>query len=99
MDIQYDFSRQTTIVTGGGRGIGRAVAAKFVQSGAHVWIWDIEPVELDGAQSMTVDVTKADQIAKALAHIVSQSSRIDILVNNAGYLGRYHPFEQCDASE
>ena len=99
MDIQYDFSRQTTIVTGGGRGIGRAVAAKFVQSGARVWIWDVEPVELDGAQSMTVDVTKADQIAKALAHIVSQSSRIDILVNNAGYLGRYQPFEQCDASE
>ena len=99
MDIQYDFSRQTTIVTGGGRGIGRAVAARFVQSGAHVWIWDIEPAELDGAQSMTVDVTKADQIAKALAHIVSQSSCIDILVNNAGYLGRYQPFEQCDAGE
>jgi len=46
-----------------------------------------------------VDVTKGDQIAKAVAHIESRSSRIDILVNNAGYLGRYQPFERFDASE
>ena len=88
MDIQYDFSGQTTIVTVGARGIGKAVATQFVRFGAQVWIWDIDPVELDGAHSLTVDVTKGDQIAKALAHIVSQSPRIDTLVNNAGYLGR-----------
>jgi len=91
-DIQYDFSHQIAIVTGGGRGIGRAVATQFVRFGAQVWIWDIDPVELDGAHSLTVDVTKGDQIATALAHIVRKSSRIDILVNNAGYLGSYKPF-------
>jgi len=99
MDIQYDFSGQTAIVTGGGRGIGRAIAAQFVRAGAQVWIWDIDPVELDGTHSLTVDVTNTNQIAKALAQIISQSSRIDILVNNAGYLGRYQPFEQFDAVE
>jgi 2-dehydro-3-deoxy-L-rhamnonate dehydrogenase (NAD+) len=99
MDIQYNFSGQTAIVTGGARGIGRAIAAQFVRFGAQVWIWDIHPVELDGAHSLTVDVTKGDQIAKALAHIVSQSSRIDMLVNNAGYLGSYLPFEQFDTAE
>jgi 2-dehydro-3-deoxy-L-rhamnonate dehydrogenase (NAD+) len=99
MDIQYDFSGQTAIVTGGSRGIGRAVAAQFVQSGAQVWVWDIDPVELDGAGSLKVDVTKVDQITSALAHILGQSSRIDILVNNAGSLGRYQPFEQFDAAE
>jgi 2-dehydro-3-deoxy-L-rhamnonate dehydrogenase (NAD+) len=99
MDIQYDFSGQTAIVTGGGRGIGRAIAAQFVGSGAQVWIWDIHPVELDGAHSLTVDVTNADQIAKALGHVISQSSRIDILVNNAGYLGSYKPFGRFDAGE
>lgn len=99
MDIQYDFSGQTAIVTGGARGIGRAIAAQFVRFGAQVWIWDNDPVELDGAHSLTVDVTKADEIAKALAQMMRQSSRIDILVNNAGYLGSYRPFEQFDAGE
>jgi NAD(P)-dependent dehydrogenase (short-subunit alcohol dehydrogenase family) len=66
---------------------------------AVVWIWDVDPIELDGAQSLNVDVTSADQIAKALAHVVSQSPRIDILVNNAGYLGSYQPFVRFDAAE
>src|ERR1700730_16762142 len=99
MDPKFDFSGQTVIVTGGARGIGRAIATQFVRSGAEVWIWDIHPVELDGAQSLSVDVTKPDQIERALAPIVSQSRRIDILVNNAGYLGSYRPFDELDASE
>jgi len=98
-DIQYDFSGQIAIVTGGARGIGRAVATQLVRFGARVWIWDLDPVELDGAHSLTVDVTKGDQIAKALANIASQSSRIDVLVNNAGYIGSYKPFEQFDPDE
>ncbi len=52
MQVTYDFSQQTVIVTGGARGIGEAIAASFVASGADVWIWDVEPVELAGAQSV-----------------------------------------------
>jgi len=89
---KYDFSGRTAIVTGGARGIGRAVAAHLLRSGAEVWIWDIDPVELDGAHSLSVDVTDAHQITKALASTVNQSPRIDILVNNAGYLGPYRSF-------
>jgi NAD(P)-dependent dehydrogenase (short-subunit alcohol dehydrogenase family) len=99
MDVLYDFSGQTAIITGGARGIGRAIAAQFVRFGAQVWIWDIDPVELDGASSLTVDVTNADQIAKAVTHIISRSSHIEILVNNAGYLGSYQPFEHFEARE
>lgn len=98
-DVQYDFSGQTVVVTGGSRGIGRAVATQFVRSGALVWVWDINPAELDSTHSLRVDVTKGDQIAKALALMVSQSPRIDILVNNAGYLGSYLPFERLDPDE
>jgi 2-dehydro-3-deoxy-L-rhamnonate dehydrogenase (NAD+) len=99
MSVLYDFSGQTTIVTGGARGIGRAIATQFLRSGAQVWIWDVDPIKLDGAQSLKVDVTSANDIAKALSHVVSQSPRIDILVNNAGYLGRYQPFEEFEATE
>jgi 2-dehydro-3-deoxy-L-rhamnonate dehydrogenase (NAD+) len=95
----YDFSGQTAIVTGGARGTGRAVAIHFLQSGARVWIWDIDPVELDGAHSLSVDVTSADQIAEALASTVSHPPRIDILVNSAGYLGAYGPFQELNSVE
>jgi NAD(P)-dependent dehydrogenase (short-subunit alcohol dehydrogenase family) len=96
---QYDFSGQTAIVTGGARGIGRAVSEHFLRSGAQVWIWDIDPVELNGAHSLSVDVANARQITEALASTVRQSPRIDILVNNAGYLGAYRPFHELDAGE
>jgi NAD(P)-dependent dehydrogenase (short-subunit alcohol dehydrogenase family) len=46
MSVSYDFSGQTAIVTGGARGIGRAIVTQFVRSGAHVWIWDVDPIEL-----------------------------------------------------
>jgi NAD(P)-dependent dehydrogenase (short-subunit alcohol dehydrogenase family) len=96
---QYNFFGQTAIVTGGARGIGRAVAEHFLRSGAQVWIWDIDPVELNGAHSLSVDVANARQITEALASTVRQSPRIDILVNNAGYLGAYRPFHELDAGE
>ena len=99
MSVSYNLAGQTAIVTGGARGIGRAIATQFIRSDARIWIWDVDPIELDGAQSLNVDVTSADQIAKALAHVVSQSPRIDILVNNAGYLGSYQPFVRFNATE
>jgi 2-dehydro-3-deoxy-L-rhamnonate dehydrogenase (NAD+) len=99
MQVSYDFSGQTAIVTGGARGIGRAIASHLLRSGAKVRIWDIDPVELEGAHFSAVDVANGDQIAKALAEVTAQTPRIDILVNNAGYLGSYRPFEQFDAGE
>jgi 3-oxoacyl-[acyl-carrier protein] reductase len=99
MDIQYDFSGQTAIVTGGARGIGRAIASQFVRFGGQVWTWDVDPIELDGAQSLRVDVTKADENAGALGQMSRKTPRVDILVNNAGYLGRYQPFEEFDPAE
>jgi 2-dehydro-3-deoxy-L-rhamnonate dehydrogenase (NAD+) len=97
MRVSYDFSKQTAIVTGGARGIGRAIADLLAKSGADVWIWDIDPIELAGTRQIAVDVTKRDDIAKALALMKNKS--IDMLVNNAGYLGSYRPFEQFDPEE
>jgi 2-dehydro-3-deoxy-L-rhamnonate dehydrogenase (NAD+) len=99
MSVSYDFEGQTCVVAGGGRGIGRAVAGQLLRYGAQVSIWDIDPVELDGARSSPVDVTKPDQVATALSLIVGQVPQIDILVNSAGYLGSYLPFENSDLSD
>lgn len=99
MAVTYDFAGKTAIVTGGSRGIGRAVAAHLARSGADVWIWDADPVPADGIRNQTVDVTKAGDIKAALTEIVAGTGRIDILVNNAGYLGPYHGFETFDPAE
>ncbi|OQW57066.1 MAG: 3-oxoacyl-ACP reductase [Proteobacteria bacterium SG_bin9] len=93
MSISYDFSGQTAIVTGGARGIGRAIASLLSVSGASVWIWDVEPVDLAGTQSLTVDVTKRDDISRALREMADAGTRVDILINDAGHLGPYASFE------
>ena len=97
MGVIYNFKGQTAIVTGGARGIGRAIASLLIESGAEVWIWDCNPVELAGARSVAVDVTKRAEITSALAPL--QRTNIDILVNDAGYLGTYLPFETFDPAE
>ncbi|MFD1987752.1 SDR family NAD(P)-dependent oxidoreductase [Mesorhizobium newzealandense] len=97
MSVTYDFAGRTAIVTGGARGIGRAIAGKLALSGVDVWIWDIEPVELEGTRSLSVDVTKRDSIMQALT--IMGEGGIDILVNNAGWLGSYKPFEEFEPTE
>ena len=97
MSVTYDFAGRTAIVTGGARGIGRAIADKLALSGADVWIWDIEPVELEGTRSLSVDVTKRDNVMQALT--IMGEVGVDILVNNAGWLGGYKPFEEFEPAE
>jgi 3-oxoacyl-[acyl-carrier protein] reductase len=97
MSVKYDFEGQTAIVTGGARGIGRAIAGELAASGAEVWIWDIDPVQLPNTHSVAVDVTKSDDIAQALERFGAKD--IDILLNVAGHLGSYRPFEQFDPAE
>jgi NAD(P)-dependent dehydrogenase (short-subunit alcohol dehydrogenase family) len=94
MPVSYDLSGKTAIVTGGCKGIGRAIAQRLKMSGAQVWVWDITPTKLDDIPCLSVDVTKSEQIDKAIAEILHQTSSIDILVNSAGLLGDPVPVEQ-----
>jgi 3-oxoacyl-[acyl-carrier protein] reductase len=83
------------LVTGGGRGIGRACAAALAREGAHVAIGDIDPTLLDDAlnaieeaggegAAFEMDVTDRRQIDQVVNAVCDQFGRIDILVNNAG---------------
>ncbi len=85
------------IVTGGGRGIGRAIALDFAKNGADVvvaarTISEIESVAEEirsiGCQSLAIqtDMTKEDDIKALVKKTIEKFGRIDILVNNAGVL-------------
>ena len=86
-------SGQHAVVTGGGRGIGAAIAAALAGEDATVSVLGrdaarlaarVESIGADRAQAVAVDVTDEGSVKSAFAAVRSRFGRIDILVNNAG---------------
>jgi 3-oxoacyl-[acyl-carrier protein] reductase len=89
---QIDLKGRVAAITGGARGIGYAVAARFLQSGAKVALWDLTNAErsasrLEGAIGIAADVTQEKSVAAALAETERRLGPIDILVASAGITG------------
>jgi len=87
---------KTALVTGGGRGIGRAIALGLAQEGAQVAVLDIladnaaavaREIEATGVKALALpaDLTKRVQVDRAIADTLAQFGQIDVLVNNAGW--------------
>ncbi|AGB23811.1 dehydrogenase of unknown specificity, short-chain alcohol dehydrogenase like protein [Mycobacterium sp. JS623] len=76
---------KTAVVTGGGSGIGRAVAERLRANGYHVATIDLNPSDEEFAQ--TADVTDRAQVEQALTAIRAQLGPVTILVNAAGLDG------------
>ena len=85
---------KVAIVTGSGRGIGRAIALKLAEDGAAIVINDISnaaedvaaEIQAAGGQSRAViaDISSADEVNRMVEATMEAFGRIDILVNNAG---------------
>jgi 3-oxoacyl-[acyl-carrier protein] reductase len=73
------------IVTGGGRGIGRAVAQRLAAAGMRVGICDIRE-ELVGPDGFVCDVRDESQVRAMVAHFDARFGGIDVVVNSAGVL-------------
>src|ERR671923_125009 len=96
MDSNMRFEGQVAIVTGAGRGIGRAIALRFANEGARVACVsrseenatktadEINDMQGDAAKAYAVDVADHAAVQKTGARILEDFGRSDILVNNAG---------------
>jgi NADP-dependent 3-hydroxy acid dehydrogenase YdfG len=87
-----DLDGAVVLVTGGGRGIGRATGALFRERGATVCLADLDLPAAEEAAAATdahafgVDVADRTSFAACVAAVTSRFGRIDVLVNNAGVM-------------
>jgi len=92
---KIDLNGRCAVVTGGAQGFGRAIAERFVASGAKVAIWDHDQPLADktakeigdAATAFKVDVSDLAAVEKARDATLATLGKIDILVNNAGIAG------------
>jgi NAD(P)-dependent dehydrogenase (short-subunit alcohol dehydrogenase family) len=98
------------VVTGGGRGIGRAIALKFANEGAAVVVAARTKTEIDGvakeirgnggrALAIPTDVTDEKQCEHLIHAATAEFGRVHILVNNAGDYGPVKPVEEIIPAE
>ena len=84
-------------ITGGARGIGKAIATAFAERGARIALVDLVPADLEAARSelagrgvevraYAANVAKEDQVSAALDGVVADFGRLDVMVNNAGII-------------
>ena len=100
---------KVSVVTGAGRGIGKAIALRFSDEGAKVVVNDIDLSHAEsvagklkemGREALAVkaDVSKAEEVERMFERAVQQFGRVDILVNNAG-IRRDIPFHKMSQDE
>ncbi len=88
---------KTVVITGGGRGIGRAVAERFAREGARIALLDVNADDLAAtrsalqaagvtARSYEVNVAVEEQVIATMDQVVNDFGRLDVMVNNAGIL-------------
>ena len=101
---KFDFKNRTAVITGGAQGFGLDIAKKFLDSGAKVFIWDIDEkliksvvdeIKNPNLDYNIVDVANYKDVEKNVSQITSKTN-IDILINNAGITGPTGPLWEYD---
>jgi 2-dehydro-3-deoxy-L-rhamnonate dehydrogenase (NAD+) len=94
---RYDLTGRRAVVTGGAQGFGRAIAERFLESGASVSLWDVDGALAAAAarelsakgtvHTVAADVSRLADVEAATAAAADALGGIDILVANAGITG------------
>ena len=97
---------KVAIVTGGARGIGRAIADALAGDGARIVVADLSGAQEAAAAfpdgvGLTVDVAAQDDVERMAAETIERCGAIDVLVNNAGLYASLpmRPFDQIPVEE
>ena len=104
---QFSLKGKIAVITGGGRGIGQAIAFAFAKAGAKVVITSRKAQDLQAtadeikafggeAFPLPAHLGKADEIKKMVSTVMEKFGRIDILVNNAGASPAMGSVLECD---
>jgi NAD(P)-dependent dehydrogenase (short-subunit alcohol dehydrogenase family) len=98
---------QIALVTGGSRGIGRAIVEKFLAEGATVAFFDIDADEAartvlatapaGPVEFIAADVTEEADVQRGVARVIERHGRIDVLVNNAGVNAYFDAVQMTEA--
>ena len=101
---KFDLKNRTAVVTGGAQGFGLDIAKRFLDSGAKVYIWDIDEkllksvideIKNPNLEFNVVDVADYKNVEKNASQIIDKTN-IDILINNAGLTGPTGPLWEYD---
>ena len=97
---------EVAIVTGGAKGIGKAIAGRLAQDGMRIVIADLQGAEEAAAAypdgvGLTVDVASELDVERMAAEVEERCGRIDVLVNNAGLYAslEMRPFSEIPVEE
>ena len=108
MEAKFSLNNKVSLITGGGSGIGKAIAKTFAMQGSYVYILDynekaatevVLEINNEGYKSKAYkcDVSKSEEVSNVIEKI-SQQSSIDILVNNAG-VAHVGNIEMCEEED
>jgi len=104
------FDHKMALVTGGSKGLGKAIAKELAKQGCHVIICSrgsemlsnaAEEITLSGGKCdvIAADLTKQEEIELVQKKIADRFGRLDILVNNLGGIRKFLPFDQISDQE
>jgi NAD(P)-dependent dehydrogenase (short-subunit alcohol dehydrogenase family) len=96
MPVEFDITGKVVFITGAGRGIGRGIAQVLAEAGADIALNALTPKYVESAAAeiaaasgrrivpIVADVTKPDEVGRAVASVLATFGRIDVLVNGLG---------------